>query len=130
MNLSPLSKQLRLPPIFRLLVLLLGWAERGVMMFSSVFLWFLLWMEMSMKCWITSWSLSLWYYWVSKLKMIMSFILDCYEMLHKFGIVLQHEVEFLSFQLQGEAKSGGELIWSACLIPHLHLLVLNFMLCF
>ena len=31
-------------------------------------------------------------------------ILDCYESLHKFGIVCQHGVEFVSFQLQGEAK--------------------------
>lgn len=32
------------------------------------------------------------------------FILDCYERLHKLGIVHQHGVEFVSFQLQGEAK--------------------------
>jgi len=32
------------------------------------------------------------------------FILDCYERLHKFGIVHQHRVEFVSFQLQVEAK--------------------------
>ncbi|KAH0765510.1 hypothetical protein KY285_001381 [Solanum tuberosum] len=32
------------------------------------------------------------------------FILDCYERLHKLGIVHQHRVEFVSFQLQGEAK--------------------------
>ncbi|KAK4721450.1 hypothetical protein R3W88_011683 [Solanum pinnatisectum] len=32
------------------------------------------------------------------------FILDCYERLHKLGIVHQHGVEFVSFQLQDEAK--------------------------
>ena len=32
------------------------------------------------------------------------FILDCYERLHKLSIVHQHGVEFVSFQLQGEAK--------------------------
>ncbi|WMV58961.1 hypothetical protein MTR67_052346 [Solanum verrucosum] len=32
------------------------------------------------------------------------FILDCYERLHKLGIVHQHGVEFVTFQLQGEAK--------------------------
>ena len=31
------------------------------------------------------------------------FILDCYEKLHKLGIVHQHGVEFVSFQLQGES---------------------------
>uniref|UniRef100_M1DLN4 Polyprotein n=1 Tax=Solanum tuberosum TaxID=4113 RepID=M1DLN4_SOLTU len=37
-------------------------------------------------------------------------ILDCYERLHKLGIVHQHGVEFVSFRLQGEANNGGELI--------------------
>jgi len=32
------------------------------------------------------------------------FILDCYERFHKLGIVHQHGVEFVTFQLQGEAK--------------------------
>ena len=32
------------------------------------------------------------------------FILDFYERLHKLGIVHQHGVEFVTFQLQGEAK--------------------------
>uniref|UniRef100_M1B011 Polyprotein n=1 Tax=Solanum tuberosum TaxID=4113 RepID=M1B011_SOLTU len=32
------------------------------------------------------------------------FILDYYERLHKLGIVNQHRVEFVTFQLQGEAK--------------------------
>jgi len=32
------------------------------------------------------------------------FIIDCYERLHKLGIVHQHGVEFVTFQLQGEAK--------------------------
>ena len=32
------------------------------------------------------------------------FILDCYERLHKLGIVHQHRVKFVSFQLQGETK--------------------------
>ena len=32
------------------------------------------------------------------------FILDCYLRLHILGIVHKHGVEFLSFQLQGEAK--------------------------
>lgn len=32
------------------------------------------------------------------------FILDCYERLHNLGIVHQHEVEFVTFQLRGEAK--------------------------
>uniref|UniRef100_M1DD19 'chromo' domain containing protein n=1 Tax=Solanum tuberosum TaxID=4113 RepID=M1DD19_SOLTU len=32
------------------------------------------------------------------------FILDCYERLHKLGIVHQHGVEFVTFQLQGETK--------------------------
>ena len=32
------------------------------------------------------------------------FILDFYKMLHKFEIVHQHRVEFVTFQLQGEAK--------------------------
>lgn len=32
------------------------------------------------------------------------FILDCYERMHKFGIVHQHRVEFMTYQLQGEAK--------------------------
>ncbi|WMV13844.1 hypothetical protein MTR67_007229 [Solanum verrucosum] len=32
------------------------------------------------------------------------FILDCYERLHKLGIVHHHGVEFVTFQLQGEAK--------------------------
>ena len=32
------------------------------------------------------------------------FILYCYERLHKLGIFHQHAVEFVSFQLQGEAK--------------------------
>lgn len=32
------------------------------------------------------------------------FNLDSYERLHMLGIVHQHGVEFLNFQLQGEAK--------------------------
>jgi len=32
------------------------------------------------------------------------FILDCYERLRKLGIVHQHGFEFVTFQLQGEAK--------------------------
>lgn len=32
------------------------------------------------------------------------FILHCYERLHKFGIVHNHGVEFISFQLQGASK--------------------------
>ena len=32
------------------------------------------------------------------------FILDCYEKMYKLGIVHQHGVEFMSFQLQGESK--------------------------
>lgn len=32
------------------------------------------------------------------------FILYCYERLHKLGIVHQHGVEFVTFQLQGEAN--------------------------
>lgn len=32
------------------------------------------------------------------------FILDCYERLHKFGIVHQHGVEFVTFQLKKDVK--------------------------
>ena len=32
------------------------------------------------------------------------FILDCYERFHKLGILHQHEVEFVTFQLQRKAK--------------------------
>ncbi|WMV37146.1 hypothetical protein MTR67_030531 [Solanum verrucosum] len=32
------------------------------------------------------------------------FIIDCFERLHKLGIIHQHKVEFVNFQLQGEAK--------------------------
>uniref|UniRef100_M1DFU9 Uncharacterized protein n=1 Tax=Solanum tuberosum TaxID=4113 RepID=M1DFU9_SOLTU len=31
------------------------------------------------------------------------FILDCYERLHKLGIVHQHGVEFVTFQLEGKS---------------------------
>ena len=31
-------------------------------------------------------------------------MLDCYERFHKMGIVHQHGVEFVTFQLLGEAK--------------------------
>uniref|UniRef100_M0ZWW8 'chromo' domain containing protein n=1 Tax=Solanum tuberosum TaxID=4113 RepID=M0ZWW8_SOLTU len=34
---------------------------------------------------------------------VYEFILDCYESLHKLGIVHQHGVEFVSFQLQGRS---------------------------
>lgn len=34
---------------------------------------------------------------------VYKFILDCYERLHKLGIVHQHVVEFVSFQLPGVA---------------------------
>ena len=49
------------------------------------------------------------------------FILDFYEWLHKLGIVHQHGVEFISFQIQGEAKQWRRAIWSADLLHYLHL---------
>ena len=36
--------------------------------------------------------------------MLVEFFLDCYERLHKLGIVHQHGVEFVNFELQGEDK--------------------------
>lgn len=35
---------------------------------------------------------------------VYEFILDCYERLHKLGIVHQNGVKIVAFQLQGEAK--------------------------
>ena len=36
------------------------------------------------------------------------FILDCYKMFHKLGIVRQHRVEFVTFQIHGEAKQWSK----------------------
>uniref|UniRef100_M1DE25 Uncharacterized protein n=1 Tax=Solanum tuberosum TaxID=4113 RepID=M1DE25_SOLTU len=43
------------------------------------------------------------------------FILDCYERLHKLGIVHQHGVEFVTFQLQDRAEYSNQNPWG----PHM-----------
>lgn len=41
---------------------------------------------------------------VPRVRIPMSSNIDYYERLHKLGIVHQHGAEFLTFQLQGDAK--------------------------
>ena len=49
------------------------------------------------------------------------FIVDCYERLHRLGIIHQHGVEFVSFELQDEAKKWWR-VYMECRVSSLPLL--------
>ena len=55
------------------------------------------------------------------------FILDCYERFHKLGILHQHEVEFVTFQLQRKAKQWWRTYVDVDFQFYPHLLGPNFM---
>lgn len=57
------------------------------------------------------------------------FILDCYERLHKLGIIYQHGVESYLFIFKVSLSNGGEIIWNAEHLYYLHLRGPNFMPC-
>lgn len=65
----------------------------------------------------------------SKSEYAYDFIFDYYYRLHKLGMFHHRGLRFVSFQVQCEARSGGELIWSADIEFYLHSLGPSFMLC-